>query len=243
LLQAVQGIEFVLGDIASAAGLDQFRIQRQHFLLCAFVVEGRLIGLRGLDLSPGAGRLRANIGVVELQQQLPLAHVVALLHQQAFYRGRDGSVGLEILNGLNLPVGGNQAADGSSFGGDRAYFHRSLVEIGVQDRQDSQQCEREPNPPPSGRRMRIVRRCQPVVFQAAAGITVSSNLPLRRQRQIPEDASSTVSDWMRAAGIRLHVRLDIYCGCRLTLNLSANSAEGLKLNAALASCRICETLQ
>jgi hypothetical protein len=88
------------------------------------------------------------------------------------------------LNGLNLSVGGNQAADGPSFNGDRAYFHRSLAEIGVQDRQDSQQRERKPNPPPPGRRMRIVRRCQPVVFQLAAGITVSSNLPFRRPRQI-----------------------------------------------------------
>ena len=42
-----------------------------------------------------------------------------------------------------------------------------------------------------------------VVFQGAAGITVSSNLPFRRRRLIPEDAPSTVSDWMRAAWLRV----------------------------------------
>ena len=95
LLQAAQGIEIALGRIARAAGFHQLRIQGQHFFLCASGRESGLIGLRGLDLSLGAGGLGADVGVVELQQKLALAHVIAFLDQQAFYRGGDGSVRFE----------------------------------------------------------------------------------------------------------------------------------------------------
>jgi hypothetical protein len=62
-------------------------------------------------LSLGTRSLGADVGVVELQQELALAHMVSLLDQQAFYRGRDGSVGFEVLNRLNFAVGGDQTAD------------------------------------------------------------------------------------------------------------------------------------
>jgi 7-cyano-7-deazaguanine reductase len=45
-----------------------------------------------------------------------------------------------------------------------------------------------------------------LVFQYAAGITVSSNLPLRRPRQIYGDALNTVSDWMQGTRLRVHGR-------------------------------------
>ena len=59
------------------------------------VFERRLVGLRGLDLGLSAGGLRADVGIIELQQELALAHVIAFLDQQAFYRGRDGGVSLK----------------------------------------------------------------------------------------------------------------------------------------------------
>ena len=123
---------------------------------------------------------RKEMIIVELQQKLTFAYVVALIHQQALDCGRDGRVRFEILNGLNLAVGGNQTADGAALDGGGAYFERSLVKDGIQQSQDSQQCKRGPYPTPAGRRFRIVGRCQPVCFQSAAGITVSINLPLRR---------------------------------------------------------------
>ncbi len=98
-----------------------------------------MIGLRGFHLSLGAGGLRADVGVVELQQQLSLAHVVAFLYQQAFHRGRDGSMRLKVLDGLNLAVGGDQAADRTALHDRDAHFQRSLVKIGIQHRQTGQQ--------------------------------------------------------------------------------------------------------
>jgi len=53
---------------------------------------------------------------------LAFTYVIAFLDQQAFYRGRDRSVRLKVLNGFNLAVGGNKAADGAAFDGDRAHF-------------------------------------------------------------------------------------------------------------------------
>jgi hypothetical protein len=78
------------------------------------------------------------------------------------------------------------------------------VGIGIQDRQESQHSECEPNPTPSERRVRVFRRCQPIVFQFAAGITVSINLPSRGRERLPRDTPSTVTDWMRASSFRLH---------------------------------------
>ena len=95
-------------------GFDELRIQGEQFFLRATGLQGGLIGLRGLHLCLSAGGLRANVGVVELQQELAFAHMVAFLDQQAFHRGRDGGVRFEILNGLNLAVGGDQAADGTA---------------------------------------------------------------------------------------------------------------------------------
>ena len=66
-----------------------------------------MIGLSGADLGLGAGGLAAEVLVVELQQKLPLADVIAFLHQQQLDRRGDGGVGFEILNGLDFSVGGN----------------------------------------------------------------------------------------------------------------------------------------
>ena len=94
-------------------------------------MQGGFVGLRSFDLRLGACSLGANVGVVELQQELALAHVIAFFDQQAFYRGRDRSVGFEVLNGLNLPVGGDHAADGTALDRDGTYFERSRMKIRI----------------------------------------------------------------------------------------------------------------
>jgi hypothetical protein len=114
LLQSAESIEIALREIARAARFHQLRIQGQHFFLSAPALQSGLVGLRGFDLSLGAGRLGADIGVIELQQKLALAYVVALLNQQTLYRSRDGGVGLEVLNWLNLAVSRDHTADGAA---------------------------------------------------------------------------------------------------------------------------------
>src|ERR1700722_14950514 len=99
---------------------------------------------------------------------------------------RDGRVGLEILYGLNFAVSRNETADGAALYGCRAHAKWSAVKGVVKNGSDHHD-EPEPNPGPARRRTRVVRRCQPVFvpaelsqaafFQAAAGLSASSNLP------------------------------------------------------------------
>jgi hypothetical protein len=114
--------------------------------------------------------------------------MIAFLHHEALYGGRDGRVSLEVevLDGLDLAVGGDQAADRTALDRDCMYFQRSLMEILIKDEEKENECGRNPYPPPRRRCFRVVSQCQPVVFQGAAGIPVSSNLPFRRARQYRE---------------------------------------------------------
>ena len=124
-------IETALRRIASAPRFYELRIEGQHLFLGASSLESGLVGLGRLHLCQGASGLGADVGVVQLQKELALAHVVALLHQQALYGRRDGSVRFEVLQGLNLAVGGDQAANRTALDGGGTYFERSLVKIGI----------------------------------------------------------------------------------------------------------------
>jgi hypothetical protein len=73
-----------------------------------------LIGLRCFHLSLRTGGLAAEIGIIELQEQLALANVLSFFYEQTLYRGGNGGVGFEVLDGLYFAIGGNQAADGAS---------------------------------------------------------------------------------------------------------------------------------
>lgn len=128
------------------------------------------------DLSLGLGGLGANIGIVEFEKELPLVDVISFFHQQSLHRGRDRGVSFKILNRLNLAIRGYNAANRASLNSGHAYFERRLMQVGIQNENDYDR-ERDPNPPPAWRCMRIVRRRQPFFFQVPAGITVSSNLP------------------------------------------------------------------
>ena len=149
LLQPTERIEIALGQVERAVGFDELRVQREKFFLRATGCQDGLIGLRRLYLGLGTGGLRTNVGVVELQQDLALAHPVAFLNEQVFHRGRNGSVGLEILNGLDFTVRGDQAADGTALDGGGPYLQGSLVQIGIQHPGNDQERERQPNPPPA----------------------------------------------------------------------------------------------
>ena len=105
LLQFLQRIEIVLGRGLCALRLDDLRVERDELFLRASSLEFRLIGLRGSHLGLRLSCLGANVVVVQLQQQLAFAYVVAFLHQQAFHRGGNGSVRFEVLERLNLAVG------------------------------------------------------------------------------------------------------------------------------------------
>jgi len=73
------------------------------------------------------GSLKANLGVVELKQELSLADVVAFLHQYALDGRRDWRVCFKVLDGFNLSVGGNQAGNGPTLDRDSTNFQRGLA--------------------------------------------------------------------------------------------------------------------
>ena len=137
LLQTPVSIETALGRDASTAGFDELGIESNHFFLSATGGELGLVGLRGCYLSFGAGGLGAYIVVVELQQKLPFAYMVALLDQQALNRRRDGSVRFEVSNGFDLAIGGDDAADRTALDSGRPNFQGSLVKIVVEHPQDN----------------------------------------------------------------------------------------------------------
>ena len=87
LLKPAQGLDVALSSLAGGAGFDELRIQGNDFFLSASGFEGGLIDLCGSDLRLSAGSLRPNIGVVELDQQLPPFDTIALFDEQALDRG------------------------------------------------------------------------------------------------------------------------------------------------------------
>ena len=183
LLQPAIGVEVSLRDVAGGTGLDQLRTERDDFFLRAAVFCCGKIGLRGFHLCSRTRGLAADIGVIEFQQQLTFVNIVAFLDQKAFYGGGDRSMGFEILQRLDLAVGGYYAADRATLHGNSTDFQGSLVEIGIEDQQKYDERGRDPDPPPARRCVRIVSRRQPVFFQGPAGTSVSSNLPFRRPGQ------------------------------------------------------------
>lgn len=70
-------------------------------------------------------------------------------------------------------------------------FDWSLVQVRVQDENQDNDCGNNPNPAARHSRIRIVHQRQPVIFQGAAGLSVSSNLPFQRQAE-HKPASYTV---------------------------------------------------
>ncbi len=117
---------------SAAPGLHELRIEGEDFFLRATSLKFGFACLRRLDLRLCPSSLCADVGIVELKQELALAHVVAFLDQQAFHCGRDGSMRFEVLNRLNLAIGGNQAADRAALNGCGAHPQRSLAKIGIQ---------------------------------------------------------------------------------------------------------------
>ena len=53
-------------------------------------------------------------------------------------------VRFEVLDGLNLAVSGDQAADRSTLHRDRVYLQRSLVQIGIEYEEKQNECGRDP---------------------------------------------------------------------------------------------------
>jgi hypothetical protein len=105
--------------------------------------------------------------MIELQQQLPPANVIALLYQQPFYGGGNGSVRLKILDGFHFSVGGDQTPDGAApyRGGTNFQW------AGARKNRDQCQChdngsDGEPGAAFAARwtSIRIVIRCQTVIF-------------------------------------------------------------------------------
>src|SRR6202008_1415650 len=162
LLQAAERVEVALSDIARAASFRELRVEGKYFVLRAPRLQRGLFGLRSLDLGQSPGGWRTNVGVIELQQELSLAHLVAFFDQQAFHGRRNRGVRFQIPNGLNFSVGGNQASDGTTLHHGSSNLQRPVVKVGVQDGHCNYN-KHGPEPPPPWPWVRIVRRCQPVL--------------------------------------------------------------------------------
>jgi hypothetical protein len=186
LLQAAEGFKVALGFIARAASFDELGIEGKEFFASATGAEVGLIGLRCFYPSLRTRRLTAQIGIVELQEELSLTDVIAFLYKQTLYCGGDGRVSFEILYGLDLAIGGNEAPDGSALDRGCSDSQRGrAVEKG-----DGRKCREHTDGDQSaclargGMPIRIVGCYQPVIFQGAARTTASINLPPRRLRKI-----------------------------------------------------------
>jgi hypothetical protein len=81
LLEAEESVEIALCGFTGAAGFAELGVEREEFFAGASGVDVGLIGLRGLDLRLGSGRLAAEVCVIELQKQLALANVVAFFYE------------------------------------------------------------------------------------------------------------------------------------------------------------------
>lgn len=119
----------MLSKIASAAGLHQFGLDGQEFFLGAAVFQSRLASLRSLQLCLGAGSLGPDVVVIELQEELPLADLVALFDEEMLHRSGNGRVRFKIVKGLDFSVGRNQATDWAALHSGRANLQRSLVQV------------------------------------------------------------------------------------------------------------------
>ena len=115
LLKTAKSVQIALGGVARAARFDQLGIEREQFFTRATGVNVGLIGLRRFDLGLGARGLAAQVGIIELQQQLTLANVVAFFHEQMFHGRRNRGVRLEVADGFDFAVGGDQTADWPAF--------------------------------------------------------------------------------------------------------------------------------
>src|SRR5207302_10090728 len=104
----------------------------------------------------GVRRLTANVGVIELEQKLSLADVIAFMHQQASYGGGDGGMCFEILYWLDFAVGGNHAANGAALDQRGVYLENLTTGQQRDEHGRSDYSGDDPADSPARRRMRIV---------------------------------------------------------------------------------------
>ena len=76
----MESFDIALCRVALATGFDELGIKRQQFFVGASGGQVALVSPRRGHLRPRLRGLLADIGVVELQQQLSLAHAVTFLH-------------------------------------------------------------------------------------------------------------------------------------------------------------------
>src|ERR1035441_4537706 len=149
----------VLCRIAVGASLYQLRFEAQHFFLVPASFGCAPVRLRRSQLSLGAGGLRPYAGIIQNQQQSALLDGVAFLDQNAPHIGRDRSVGLEVVDGLDFSVGGNQTADRGLLDDGSSHRHR-VIAAGDETNQNkhtrqNRQRRYPPTPRPASRTVSI----------------------------------------------------------------------------------------
>ena len=112
LQQPLHRLQVLLRGIAVRLCLHQRIAGGKHFLLRSAGGHGLQFGFRALHLRLGARDLGPCVGVIQLQQQLACLHPVSLKDFDPLDRGGHGSMGFEVVDGLDLAVGGDAGGDG-----------------------------------------------------------------------------------------------------------------------------------
>jgi len=95
--------------------------------------------------------LGTRVGVIQNDQQLAFLDGVAFLDKNTPYTRRDRSVGLEVVDGLNFSVGGNQAADRALLDDGGSHRHRVIAAGNESGQHDHRRQDRKRRYPPTPR--------------------------------------------------------------------------------------------
>ena len=100
----------------------------KHFFLGSSGRDGQQLGFSAFDLRLGARDLGAGVGVVQLEKQLVGLNPGSLQNCDPLDGGGHGSVGFEVVDGLNFTVGGDAGGDGFAVGAGGADLHLRTAE-------------------------------------------------------------------------------------------------------------------
>jgi len=93
----------------------------------AAVLHGVLFRLCGTQLRGRVRGLGARVGVFQLQKQLAFGHMLTFVDKDPADRGSGEGACFEVLDRLDLAIGGNLATDGAAFDDGGAHGQGALA--------------------------------------------------------------------------------------------------------------------
>ncbi len=124
--------------------------------------------------------MAAGLGVVQLHQELIFFDVVTFAYKQLFYRGRDGGVGLEVLQGFDFAVGRDDAANGAALRGHCAHGDGCVARQGREQYHGCSDRDYRGDPAVPGYKAGVIARhsalSQAALSQACKGVNTSNGI-------------------------------------------------------------------